>query len=74
MLYNPVTMHCGGAHTAPAARPGEARSPKLVLDIMFKADEQLPSLDDTPEHRFAPLPRRGEPLSVWAEGWRLAGA
>jgi hypothetical protein len=61
IVYNPITMHCGGANT-------DASTPKLVLDVMFKEDAATDTEDDT-LHRFSTLSRHGDDQHAWDAAW-----
>lgn len=67
IIYNPKTMHAGGANTLPP-RPGH-NPHKIVLDIMFKAGHGTDSGDDTPGRFCGHTSRRGEDCLVYAKAW-----
>ena len=68
IIYNPKTMHAGGANTVPA-HPGHEAPHKIVLDIMFKAGRDTDSGDDTPQRFCEHTGRRGEDCLVYAKAW-----
>ena len=67
IMYNPKTMHAGGANSLPP-HPGR-NSHKVVLDIMFKAGYGTDSGDDTPARFCKHTSRRGEDCLVYTKAW-----
>jgi ectoine hydroxylase-related dioxygenase (phytanoyl-CoA dioxygenase family) len=61
ILYNPKTMHAGGANLSPIQN-------KVVLDVMFKALPTTVTGDDTPT-RFAAMGRGGDSLESYRDAW-----
>ena len=61
VLYNPKTMHSGGANT-------EERS-KVVLDVLFKAGGADTITGDDTIERFTPLSRGGEDVLTYSRAW-----
>lgn len=61
VLYNPKTMHCGGANS-------EERS-KVVLDVLFKAGGANTITGDDTIERFTSLSRGGEDVLTYSHAW-----
>jgi ectoine hydroxylase-related dioxygenase (phytanoyl-CoA dioxygenase family) len=63
ILYNPKTMHCGGANLSPSEH-------KVVLDVMFKSGgRETDSGDDTPQRFLDQTSRKGEAVTSYVDAW-----